>query len=204
MASGVARIAEQVRRILGKRDADSDIDERELQLAVRQAISYIVRMRFWESKGQDYPEVPESLIMTYQNLKIESDALGLFTTLPSRVIDLPYGMGIKLVAAQSNPQCGFFRQPNGFNSISCGLESNCVPGQNYYFQDGNKLRYPNLGHEDNPGEIFIRLVAPAEDIENEDELQIPPDMESDVLDRVLAVYGAFRPQDEVNDQDDII
>jgi hypothetical protein len=203
MASGVTRIAEQARRILGRRDADADIDTRELKLGVKQAISFIVRNRFWESKMQDFPEVPDSLIVS-KTVDIETDARGHFSKLPVRVMDLPYGMGVKQVTAHNDPTCGFFRAPNGFSTISCGMESNCIPDNNYFYQEGNKLRFPNMSHENNPGKIFVSLVAPAEDIENEDELQIPPDMEKEVLESVLQTYGIYRPQDEINDQNDIV
>jgi hypothetical protein len=206
MVSGVKKIAEQAWRILGKRGADADLDKRELELTVRQSLSLIVRSRFFESKNQDYPEIPESLIVGYKNIEIQEDTdLNLlYVTLPSRIIDLPYGMGILLVSAQGNQKCGFLRSPAGFNSMSCGLESNCIPGKSYYYQEGNRLYFSNLGHENRPSKIYIRLVAPAEDLNTDDDLEMPGDMELEVLSRVLEVYGVYRPQDEINDQNDII
>jgi hypothetical protein len=205
MASGVKKIAEQARRILGRRDADADLDQRELELNVRQSISWIVRMRIYESKNQDYLEIPDSLVVGFKNVDIvkDEDLDILYSVLPSRVMDLPYGLGIKLVAPQKNIKGEFYRQPNGFNSISCGLESNCIPGKIWYYQEGDRLYFPNLEHEDRPDKLYIRLVAPAESIEGDD-LEIPGDMELEVLNKVLEIYGIYRPQDEINDQNDII
>lgn len=203
--SSVTKIAEQAQRILGRRDADADIDRREVELNVRQTMSYIVRMRVFESKNQDFIEIPESLIVGFKNIKIslDEDINQYYSILPSRVIDLPYGMGIKLVAPPKGHKCGFYRMPNGFDSMSCELESNNIPNKVWYYQENDRLYFPNLGAEDKPSNLYIRLVAPAESIEGED-LEIPADMELEILAKVLEVYGMYRPQDEINDQNDIV
>jgi len=205
MSSSVTKIAEQAQRILGRRDADADIDKRELELNVRQTMSYIVRMRVFESKNMDFIEIPESLIVSFKNIEInlDKDINQYYSVLPSRVIDLPYGMGIKLVAPPKGHKCGFYRMPNGFDTMSCDLDSNCIPGKVWYYQDNDRLYFPNLGEEDKPKSLFVRLVAPAESIEGED-LEIPADMELEILTKVLEIYGGFRPQDEINDQNDIV
>jgi len=97
MSSSVTKIAEQAQRILGRRDADADIDKRELELNVRQTMSYIVRMRVFESKNMDFIEIPESLIVSFKNIEInlDKDINQYYSVLPSRVIDLPYGIRIR-------------------------------------------------------------------------------------------------------------
>lgn len=205
MASSVKKIAEQVRRILGRRTADSDIDDREIELNVRQTVSYVVRARVFESKNLDFLEIPDSLIMSFRNIEIEKDGdiNQFFATMPVVPMELPYGLGIKAVSPQKDLSCSFYRMPNGYDSIACGLESACIPGKVYYYQEGKKLYFPNMSQEDKPDKLLVRLVAPAEDVPGND-LEVPGDMELEVLSKVLEIYGIFRPEDEINDQNDIV
>lgn len=197
-------LAEQAKRILGRRTDDSDIDDREICLLVKQSMAYFVRQRYFTSKNDDIAEIPDILVKTFTNVDVEEDKdMGdFFSKLPSSVMDLPHGMGIKLVAPQGKAKGAYIPVANTFGSMYCDLESSCLEGRIGFYQDGKKIRYENMSADKSPGKVMIRLVAPIDTISDDDEIDVPSDMQIEILDNVLERYGIYRQQDESNDQID--
>ena len=204
MATTCNILAEQVKRILGRRTDDSDIDEREVCLNIKQTIAYLVRQRFFLSKQDDIAEIPDSLVKTFPGIDVVKDEeMGdFFSVLPSSVMDLPYGSGIRLVAPSGNASGAFVPVSNTHGSLYSGLESSGLEGRVGYYQDGKKIRYENMPQGEKPEKVMIRLVAPVEGISDDEDIDIPADMQMEVVTAVLEIYGVYRQQDEINDQVD--
>lgn len=201
-------LAEQAQRILGGRTDDTDYDKRELLLSVKQGISYHVRQRYFLSKQDDVAEIPDILIKTYSGDSaldvIDDESMGdCYAVLPSTVMDLPHGQGITLVAPSGQPKGAFIPVPNTFGSMYYDLDSSCLQGRVGFYQDGKKIRFENMPQNKKPKKVMVRLVAPADTLADDDSIDIPADMQLEVLRGVLEIYGVYQKQDEINDQVDI-
>lgn len=201
MAS-VKAISEQIMRILGRRTDDSDLDKREIILAVSQSASEILRIRNLQAK-QDPDSVmssSESLIKTYKNIEVkqDTDCGDFYIDSPENVQDMPNGQGIKLIAPMSCPNDGYIPFSNSFQTLYGDLDILCAMGVGYYV-DGNKIRFAGMTTSNNPSKVLIRLAGNVDE-----DTDIPTDMQSEVIRSVLSIYMNFQPQDETNDQIDLV
>lgn len=199
--SKIKVIAEQVMRILGKRTDDSDLDKREVILSVKQSASAIIRKRALEERysGGDVVSSPDNNIQTYKNLDVllDEDCKDYYVQLPSEVINLPNGSGIKVVAPMSCPSDSYSPTPTGSMSMMSDLGLDCILGITYYL-DGDKIRFGNMDDSNNPSKVLVKLIGGLTEESN-----IPLDMEDEIIRMTLSLYQAYQPQDETNDQTDI-
>ena len=195
-------VSEQIMRILGRRTDDSDIDIREIMLACSQASSEIIRIRALQEKNnpEDIVSSADNNTKTYKNLPVlkDEECGDFYFDLPVSVTSLPNGSGIRLVAPMSCPSDSYIPFSNSFQSLYGDLDILCAMGVGYYL-DGDKIRFVGMTDSNNPSKVLVRLVSALDE-----DSEVPADMQAEIIRAVLSIYSNFQPQDESNDQIDLV
>lgn len=198
------KIAELILRRLSKYTDESDIDPRELMLAVHQSLSSLIRVRFFESKSTDFQEVDGALYYTIKDNSVLEDKTTntYYTLLPSSTISIPYGVDIKRVGPPKGR--GYTPTQLGFNDLYDGLPSCSLEGKIGYNKEGNKLNFVNMGYDLKPESVNITMTLPLDAMDEDEEINIPADMVDEVVERVFQKYTTTLqiPSDEVNNSID--
>ena len=111
-------ISEQIIRILagGDRNIDDfEIDIREVELMVSQAVNYFVKQNLFQNISQGQHNVDGQYIATFKNVKInfDLDTELSYITLPSSYISLPYDRGIHQISLMKDQFNVFIPIRNG-------------------------------------------------------------------------------------------
>lgn len=204
MAS-ISQISEQIMLILGKRGEDSDVDVREIRLAVRQSAAQAVRMRWFEGKNTDgFGEVDGSLVSKFDNEPVVMDGEEFYTTMPANPVDIPGGVGIRSVAPMKGLKQPYRPVPNGFCGLHEGLESFSLEGRIGFFLDGDRIYYVGMSEDNKPDNVRISMVLGIDSLEDDQEINIPSDMQGDIINYVVQLYSAYKQDDDSNDSTDIV
>lgn len=208
MITNKSKIAEKALRLLGKYTDDTDIKLGELELRVHDKLASSIKKRHLESKNVDVEEVPEGTVFTFTGLSVKEDETGRFyTELPSTSIDLLYGQGIRQVGGfteEKGETYNFRRVPLGFDDIYEGLDGSELQGRIGYEMSNDRLYYTNM--ERKFKNVFIKMVSPLDGLGSRDDINIPPDLQDEVIQLVVKEFtpNAQQPTDEMNDQVDRI
>lgn len=197
------QISEQILRRLRQVTDDSSIDEREIQLAVKQSLSTVVRNRYFQGKQTETGEVDGSLFFTIKDNEVFKDDLGRFyTETPSSSIALPFGIDINRVWKTGGK--GFTEVPIGFLDLYEGSDAYLLAGNIGFFREGNKLILVNVSNMNKPDKLNITMLLPLERLDEDDTISVPTDMIDEVIEVVFAKYANTTQikQDETNDTND--
>lgn len=202
MATSKSKISEQVIRQIGKYTDESDIDEREIMLAIHQSLGSLVRLRFFESKNTEAQEVDGSLYYSVDEISVLKKGKKYYIEMPSTSISLPFGVDIKRVGTEEGR--GFVPTQNGFNDLHAGLASSCLEGNIGYYKQGNNLFFVNMNSSNNPDTVDLVLALPFESLDEDDEINIPSDMLDEVIERVVMKFVRTEqiPSDDTNNSID--
>jgi hypothetical protein len=202
MATSKSKIAEQVVRQIGKYTDESNIDEREVMLAIHQSLGSLVRLRFFESKNTEAQEVDGSLYYSVDDISVLKKGKKYYIKMPSTSISLPFGVEIKRVGTEEGR--GYVPTQNGFNDLHTGLASSCLEGSIGYYKQGNNLFFVNMNSTNNPETVDLVLALPFESLDEDDEINIPSDMLDEVIERVVMKFVRTEqmPTDDTNNSID--
>lgn len=203
MVTTQRQISEQILRRLRQVTDDSSIDEREIQLAVKQSLSTVVRNRYFQGKQTETGEVDGSLFFTIKDNEVFKDDLGRFyTETPSSSIALPFGIDISRVWKTGGK--GFTEVPIGFLDLYEGSDAYLLAGNIGFFREGNKLILVNVSNMNKPDKLNITMLLPLEILDEDDTISVPTDMIDEVIEIVFAKYANTTQikQDETNDTND--
>lgn len=203
MVTTQRQISEQILRRLRQVTDDSSIDEREIQLAVKQSLSTVVRNRYFQGKQTETGEVDGSLFFTIKDNDVLKDDLGRFyTETPSNSIALPFGIDISRVWKTGGK--GFTEVPIGFLDLYEGSDAYLLAGNIGFFREGNKLILVNVSNMNKPDKLNITMLLPLERLDEDDTISVPTDMIDEVIEIVFAKYANTTQikQDETNDTND--
>jgi hypothetical protein len=197
-------LAEQILLTLNKRSASRNVDIREIILSVEQALANVIRVRYFEGKAEETGEINGALVNTFRDIPVleDSELCAYYSEIPARTIDLPHGIDIRLVAAMKDTRRGYVEVPNGFEGLFAGLESYSLAGRIGFYRDGNRLYYVNMNYDKAPKSVVIKMVAGISSLGEDEQLNIPSDMEAQVIQYVVQLYGAMPQEDIVNDNVD--
>ena len=152
------KISEQIVRRLRKYSIDSDIDEREVMLALHQSMGSLIRNRLFESKGMESQEVDGSLYYTKRDITVEKEGKRYFIKLPSTTISLPFGVEIKRLGTSDGR--GFVPVPNGFMDLHDNLPSSALEGIIGYYKEGVNAYFVNVSASNNPKLVDLTMLLP--------------------------------------------
>jgi len=196
----IERLAEQALRIINGGDInyEEDLDERDLQMYIIQAIGALVKRGFLQSKGTEVGEVDGNLILTFDDIVVKQDAKGFFATLPSCTVGLMEGRGIHEVGDENG---AFIPTMNGFTSLYEGLDAVKLEGRIGYFPENGTVRFFNESNfKDHT--VFMKLTAAYDAIEPDAEISIPLDMQQEIVGLAVQLFGQLPNTDEVPDNVD--
>lgn len=205
MLTSKEKIAEQILRKLRKYSVDSDIDSRELMLSVHETLAAIIRVRLFETKGQESQEVDGSFYYPINDISVlKNTASGhYYINLPSTSISLPFGVDFKRVGTAQGK--GFIPVPNGFNDLHDSLPSMSLETQIGYYKSGGTLEFVNMTASSKPDTINIIMAIPFDALEEDDEINIPADLRGQVIDSVFKQFSGTlqMPGDDVSNTMDV-
>lgn len=194
-------LSEQIKRIIGSRTHDSDIDLRDVKLSVKQVLSDTIRVRYFISKQDDVEEIDGQLISRFTSHTVLKDATtGEFYTMsPCDVMNMPYGGAVVHVGPLKNHRESWKQVNYGFNSLYSGSLAQNLEGNAGFFMEGNKIFFVNSNNFEVGDELLIKILAGVDNLNKDQDFHIPADMEKIIVEYVLQLYGVWRPTDELND-----
>jgi len=205
MLTSKERISEQVLRRLKKYSEESDIDSRDVMLEVEQSLSSLIRVRYFQSKMDEYAELDGSLIYTLKENKLskDEDTDEYFIKIPATTISLPFGIDISRVGTKKG--AGYKEVPYGFNDLYDGLDAYGLEGSIGYYREGTMLKFVNMTSQNKPENVFVKMVLPIDSLEEDDEINIPKDMVDEVVSAVMQKYypPIQLPSDQNNNSNDL-
>jgi hypothetical protein len=203
MLTSQAKIAEQISLKLRESSSDASIDDRELMLSIHQRLSELIRNQLYETKGNEVQEVDGSLYYPIYDIPVLRNEKGrYYAKMPSTGISLPFGVDIKRIGTDDG--LGFIPTQNGFNDLYKGLAASSLESQIGYFKSGVNIMFANMNASNNPDKINMELVVPFGSLDEDDEINIPTDIISKVVDIVFSdfIKTLKIPVDEVNNSID--
>jgi hypothetical protein len=208
-------IGAQIIRLLssGSKPKDSKLRERYIYAEILQVVHKLIRGEYFEFKNDGESSVNHLYIGTYPNItvSIDSQRTKNYALLPASPMNLPGGLGIY----QIKPYTGDIDkdvamipcQQNDlelFRSLNTGLE--IMKDQWMFFPERDRVTFSENNNETlleagiTKVEMQLVIIDPVQ-ITPTDPLPIPPSMEIDVIQGVLALHGYTSKEaaDMVND-----
>jgi len=203
MLTSKSKIAEQVLRKLRKYSIDADFDEREIMISAHQVLSALIRNRFYETRNTESQEVSGTLYYSITDIEVKkNDADQYYIDAPSSTVELPFGIEIKRVGTKKGK--GFIPVQLGFDDLYGGLSSGCLEGQVGYAKSGTTIVFSNMEYKNAPKTVDLSMVLPFDELDEDDEINIPKDMEGMAVSTLVQEYRAVLelPVDEVPNSND--
>lgn len=203
------RLAEQVTNRLNKMNLDSNVKYGDAILNVTQNLATIVRQRFFITKADEVADIDGSYFFTFKNIAVlyDEQMKHYYITPPATTMELLHGAGIKAVAPMKDPANSYKPVPYGFNDLFNGLEAKLLEGCIGYQPEGDaelgaKIIFINMDGSNNPDKVLITMAVPFDGIGDEVILNIPMDIQKEVVDMTVAGYINLLPKDVTNDRID--
>lgn len=193
-------LAEQVERRVGKLTDDSKLKRQEVIRMLKQRVAWRVAQYFFQAKNTDVATTPDGLVIPFKDREVLYDDVmqQYYTELPSSTLDLIYGMGIKGVSPTKQPGRSYIPVKNGFEGLYEGLDSSGLQNRIGYRVENDRLYFVNMTASNNPPTVIIKILAPTEGIDDSAPLNIPTNMQSDVIMDCVQIF-APQPIDKTND-----
>ncbi len=194
------KLAEQALRIINGGDVnyEEDLDSRDIQLYITQALGALVRRGFFETKNDLIGEVNGNLVLTFPNVAVQKDSAGFFAKLPSCTVGLMEGRGIHEVGDSGGT---YIPSMNGWANSFTSLDSLRLQGQVGYYPENNTVRFFNVkdfdGHR-----VYLKLVAAYDAIQEDQEIAIPMDMQLEIVSQTVQLFSQTPSEDKVSDNVD--
>lgn len=195
MVSSIFRIAEQCHVNLPEENIQT------LIAAVQDSFGVIAKQNFYENKQDGAAEVDGSLIFTFGKNTPLTPALDVDTdmyyiVIPSSSVSLPGGYGINQVSFLKGQSTPFGMIQAGSTSIWSSIKAGVLAGRQTYFVEGTKMYFPKMNSSNN-GNILLKLVLALTEVDVREDLNIPPDMISQII---LMVNQKFAQTDNKGQQ----
>lgn len=194
------KLAEQVLRLINGGDInyEENLDSREIQLYITQAVGQLVKTGFLQSKGMETGEIDGSLIVTFPNKVVSKDTFGYYVQLPSATVSLMEGRGVHEVGDNGG---AFIPTMNGFYSAFKELDSRNLQGETGYYIENGKVRFFNVQDFDDHV-VYLKLVAAFDGIDEDEEMYLPLDMQEVIVKTAAALFSQGPQVDKVSDNVD--
>ena len=196
------QIAEQCMRIVsgGHLKPDRTIDIREVMLHLDQLRDARCRLDTLNNvKGGDY-SVAEDYMVYATGLTTAADAVTgqESVTLPSPVLNLPYGLGLYQVNPTSDFEEAYAIVTPGHNALLASSHAMERASKGYCWLIGGKIYFKNVA---NALAVTALYVPTSKDIAEDADYPVPPDVEAELLQQLVQMFGVQQqvPHDELED-----
>lgn len=194
------QLAEQAQRIIvgGQPTQDREVLIQELAGFLEQAFASIIRRRYFESKAMGEPYINGNFIYPF-SITISKDTTGYYSTLPETAVSLPYDMQIHSIYGTNGTS--YIPVSAGFDEMYKNLDAGKLEGKAGYYVEDGKVRFSNMNARNKPEAINVRIVAPTGNVDLEDEVLIPEDIQLEIVTMTVELYTRQQqtPKDETGD-----
>jgi hypothetical protein len=208
MATTKFSLAEQCLRILSGGDVskDSEIQIREVMLAVSQARDFLVRQELWQLLALGEVDISGEYITSFEDVAVKKDVNKnlFYSDIPAEYINLPRDTGVYQISLMQDQFNSFVPVSASFLSMYRGLAAQNLNGRKGYFVEKGKVYYTGLESSDNVEKVLIKLVVASSEIDEDDVFPIPADKELEVIRMAVQMYSMEKqiPNDQLNDNQD--
>ena len=195
-------IAEQAQRIIvgGSPTPDVEVRVEELLIYVDQAFGKMIRNSFFENMQEGVRQVNGAFLYSYEEEVVED--CGKFTVkIPSTYVNLPNGVGLYQVAPAGDPFNTIVPVDYGMMGLMRGLLVGRMEGRMYYDVRNTTMTFyniePGLGFD----KVLITLAGGIQPEEVDPEVEMPLDMQGDLVSLAVELYMTQQqmPKDSDND-----
>lgn len=178
-------LVEQVLRKLtgGNLSSSFAITELEIGKQIDQVTNAIIRINCLNGNWDDY-------LTTYENIPIVKDTNKdiYYCTLPAKVISIPNQMGVFQVSTMKDQSSIFL--PATANAAWLYGEDLAISlqGNSGYYNEQDKLYFLNYNPSTNTDTILLKLIVDRSELDEEEDYQIPPDIEEMILLKTFNFY----------------
>lgn len=204
MATSKVKMAQQVQLMLsgGTPSRDTEVGIQELIIAVSQVFAQAVKFNLFANKKEGESDGDGSFIYTFECQEVLKDTKKdlFYTVLPSPTISLPSDMGINMVSYQQDQSNAFTRVPSNFLRSTKDSDLSTLEGNIGYWRENNRIYYANMVASDGVTEVLIKLLVGLDGIGDDDLIDIPLDIQGDIVQRVYQMYVPQQetPKDDLN------
>ena len=182
---------------------DSEINIREMMLAVSQARDFVVRQELWQLLAMGEVDIAGEYITTYEDVAIHKDDKKnlYYSDIPANYINLPKDMGVYQISLMQDQFNSFVPTSSTFFSMYRGLLSQDLGGRKGYFVEGKRVYYTNMASADDIEKALFKLVVSSSEVDEDDIFPIPADKEMEVINMAVQSYLQMKqiPNDQLND-----
>mgnify|MGYP003150511444 FL=1 len=208
MATTKNKIVEQIQRNYARyidkeniQGTNESLDSRELHILVEQAINKILKVQTFERFQEGYVDIPRCNLIKYENQSVTADATNdrAYVDLPAIPLSLPNDMGVWQVTSTSNPHNPYIpissqdfqimgvAYDTDTNAQNAGVNSSYLEQQIGYYLEGKRIYFTSDIRTAGVTQVhIILLVNDMSKFAGTDLLPINPEVESDVIQEVLA------------------
>lgn len=164
--------------------------------SVKNAYATAAKKVWFENTQMDSTEVAGSFIYTF-NKKVpewDCDRCRYYLTIPSSYLELPHQMGVNWVSFMQDRRSFTLVTNWGiFESLQCSV----MGGRQVYEIEGSKMWFPKMTAE-NTGPLLLKLSIALDEVDVEEELNIAPNIITDIITLVTQPYMVkVQPDDEI-------
>jgi len=194
-------LAEQIQRILLADYANRDnvLTIQELMVSVSQEYAQVVKLNWFQGKNDGVSEIEGVFVYTFKNRPVlkDEDTGRYYSEIPSSYLSLPHELGIRMVAEMKGDSQPFIRVPLTYLALTRNLTSITNMGRSGFYVEGKNIYFVNYNKAE---KVMFKLAIALEETDADDEIQIPPDIQSQIIDKVLTKYGYTKqiPIDNTN------
>lgn len=194
------KIAEQAQLIVlgGQPTLDREILIQELVVLLEQAFATIIRARYFQSKNEGEPFINGNFIYPF-SIDVLKDSFGFYSVIPETSVSLPRDLQIYSVYGTEGDS--YIPVAPGHDELTQGLDVGQLEGKIGFYVEGGNIRYSNMSIRNSPDKINVRIVAPTGDIDLEDAISIPEDIQLEIVTMMVQMYAPEQqaPKDEIGD-----
>lgn len=202
----LAKIAEQALRLYygGDIPNENGLQIEDAMLAAAQAINFLQRQSLEEKVRKTGEQTIDSLfIATYEDVAVQFNSRRnkYFVQLPAKPVHLRHSLGVYQVSDMEE-SLAFIPLGSGWLTM-IGKEADAayLEGNVGFQHEADKIYFVcNFAeHAATLKTVLVKLVNSISDYDEDDELPIPPDFESQVIEYLLKTFRGVPPNDKVND-----
>ena len=181
MLTSLYQIAEQCKLITEKR-----VSVQALTFAVKDAYAQIAKKQWYANMAEDSGELNGSFLYTFKSVEpiLDCDTDMYYIMIPSSYLELPHQLGVNWVSYMKD-RTSFVLTSNW--GIFSNLKSAIMGGRQVYSIENSRMWFPKMD-QNSVGPLLLKLAIALDNVEPEDELNIAPNIVSDIIAMVVAPY----------------
>lgn len=187
MSTSIYKIAEKANNIIENGDMQALIS------SCIDCYAQVVKKEWYENKQDGVSEIDGVFLYNFGKtdplvpvLDVSTDMY--YITVPSSYLRLPCEYGINSVSFLLGQTSPFVRIGAGSLGMWNNLKANVLGGRQTYFVEGIQMYFPKMTAV-TKGNIMLKLAIALDAVDPEEDLNIPPDVASMIVDMVVAKFN---------------